>query len=167
MLEGNRCVLCQQEIKGKRSSNRQTKYCLACARLKKRENSLDPWHPLDRRDYMRLYMRQYRRRHPRLSAPYVRIHREREKNLGLSPEGQTAGTRVSCLSVVVFLSLLEFMTPAYASFDLTVLSLDGIQDFIARCVVTIVEASSLVVIALFSWRHIREIWRQIRKDHES
>jgi hypothetical protein len=43
-----------------KAAHKQTKYCVECARIKKRENSLDPWTPEERRAYMRKYMRGYR-----------------------------------------------------------------------------------------------------------
>lgn len=66
MLEGNRCERCKQVINGPRANYKQTRYCLACAKIWKKENSEDPWTPEERRLYMRQYMRRYR--HPDTSA---------------------------------------------------------------------------------------------------
>lgn len=86
MLEGNRCELCFSVVEGVRGTRKQTRYCVRCARVKKVENSLDPWTPEERREYMRRYMRNYRRKRPGLSTPYVRKSRLTKRLLpGPSP----------------------------------------------------------------------------------
>jgi len=62
MLQGKRCKDCKSYIAESRAKYKQTRYCLDCAKRRKRENSLDPWTPEERRLYMRQYMRRYR--HP-------------------------------------------------------------------------------------------------------
>lgn len=60
MLERNLCELCKGEVQPTKARHKQTKYCVACAKIKKRQNTEDPWPPEKRRDYMRAYMRRYR-----------------------------------------------------------------------------------------------------------
>lgn len=60
MLEGNLCELCKRKVQPTKARHKQTKYCVACAKIKKRQNTEDPWPPEKRRDYMRAYMRCYR-----------------------------------------------------------------------------------------------------------
>src|SRR6185312_14322607 len=79
MLEGNRCELCNSVVDRSKSKHKQTKYCVKCAKAKKKENSFSPWLPEEKRRYMREYMRGYRRDHPRLSSPYVRRHRKNQE----------------------------------------------------------------------------------------
>jgi hypothetical protein len=62
MLPGNLCERCNEKVQPAKARHRQTKYCLECAKIKKRENTLDPWTPDKRRNYMRDYMRGYRAR---------------------------------------------------------------------------------------------------------
>jgi hypothetical protein len=68
MPKMKRCILCGMMIDYARSQHNQTRYCLACAKKRKRENSLDPWTPEERRAYMREYMRRYRRSQNRQTA---------------------------------------------------------------------------------------------------
>jgi hypothetical protein len=60
MWKGNLCELCKGKVRSKKARHKQTRYCDKCARLKKRENSEDPWPLEKRREYMRLYMRDRR-----------------------------------------------------------------------------------------------------------
>lgn len=60
MLEGKLCERCKEKVQKAKARHKQTKYCVKCAKIKKRENTLDPWTPEERRDYMREYMRGYR-----------------------------------------------------------------------------------------------------------
>src|SRR4051812_29656338 len=62
MLPGNLCERCNEKVQPAKARHRQTKYCVECARIKKRENTLDPWTPDKKRNYMRDYMRGYRAR---------------------------------------------------------------------------------------------------------
>ena len=62
MLPGNLCERCNEKVQPEKARHQQTKYCLECARIKKRENTLDPWPPDKKRNYMRDYMRVYRAR---------------------------------------------------------------------------------------------------------
>lgn len=57
MKDGNLCELCKGEVQPEKARHKQTKYCVRCARVKKRENTEDPWPPEKRRAYMRRYMR--------------------------------------------------------------------------------------------------------------
>jgi len=62
MHEGNLCERCNEKVQPAKARHKQTKYCVECARIKKRENTLDPWPPDKKRNYMRDYMRGYRAR---------------------------------------------------------------------------------------------------------
>lgn len=65
MLRGNLCEECRNKVEDSKAQHQQTRYCITCAKRKKRENTLDPWTPEERRAYMRQYMRQ--RRHPQIA----------------------------------------------------------------------------------------------------
>jgi hypothetical protein len=60
MLPGNLCELCKGKVQAAKARHKQTRYCVECAKAKKRENSLDARTPEEKRDYMRKYMRVYR-----------------------------------------------------------------------------------------------------------
>jgi hypothetical protein len=60
MLERNLCERCHRKVHTAKARHKQTKYCVECAKAKKRENTLDPWTPEKRREYMREYMKGYR-----------------------------------------------------------------------------------------------------------
>lgn len=62
MLEGNLCERCKEKVEAEKALHKQTRYCVECAKVKKRENTLDPWSPEKRRAYMREYMQGYRAR---------------------------------------------------------------------------------------------------------
>jgi hypothetical protein len=78
MLEGNRCRLCTEVVRGIRARHKQVRYCERCALIQKRRNTLDPWTPEERREYMKRYMREYRRKHPGISTPFVQKFRNRK-----------------------------------------------------------------------------------------
>jgi hypothetical protein len=95
MLEGNRCELCHEVVHGTKARHKQTKYCEGCAKAKKRENTLDPWPPEKRRNYMRVYMRDYRAQ-MRLSCmvwflPFLGMDGLSSKLVNLSFEEITTG----------------------------------------------------------------------------
>jgi hypothetical protein len=73
------CELCTNVIDKLKTNQKQTRYCSECAKVKKRENTFDPWTPEQRKQYMRGYMRGYRRKYPGLSTPYVQRHRKKKK----------------------------------------------------------------------------------------
>jgi hypothetical protein len=113
-------------------------------------------------------MRKYRDEHPGLSTRHVRNHRSRQKRhrpqlseqfreRSLAPLA-TAQAAVYCLSLVVLVGLFPFFGSRLLQLDLTAISFGGIQLFIGHCSVIIVEIAGLVVIALFSWRHVKELW---------
>lgn len=60
MLGRNLCERCHRKVHTAKARHKQTKYCVTCAKAKKKENTLDPWTPEKRREYMRDYMRDYR-----------------------------------------------------------------------------------------------------------
>jgi hypothetical protein len=79
MLQGNRCRLCTDVITSPKAQHKQTRYCDRCAKIQKRRNTLDPYTPEERREKHREYMREYRRKNPGLSTPYVQKHRNKTK----------------------------------------------------------------------------------------
>lgn len=168
MLDGNRCELCRDVVQGKRAEHKQTKYCLACARRRKRENSLDPLHPDDRREYMRRYMRKYRETHPHLSTRYVRAHREKKTNLNRPADEQlnknqnlaSAQAIFYCGSISLIGVSCALMISGSGNVDLAAITFEKIQGFIGRCAVTIVEVTGLVVVSVFCWRHVRDLLRK-------
>lgn len=165
VLSGNRCELCGTIVEAARAKYKQTKYCGLCAHIKKRQNSLDPLHPLDRRVYMRMYMRKYRQTHRRLSTKYVRAHRLKNR---ISQSQQAAAAcslphRKSPTGAFYSASVIVIFLVPFISRHLKGVNFEGIQRFISHCSVTIVEITGLVVIGLFSWRHVRDLWREMRK----
>lgn len=63
MSEGKPCKgYCDGVIEEARAMHNQTKYCIKCAKLKKRENSEEARTYQDRKDYLREYMREYRQK---------------------------------------------------------------------------------------------------------
>ena len=72
---------CNGFIEDSRAVYKQTQYCVRCARIKKRVNSLDARKYKDRRDYLRVYMQTYRKDHSGLSTPYVRKSRAKKKRM--------------------------------------------------------------------------------------
>lgn len=81
MLQRRLCEICRGIVEKLKANHKQTRYCARCAKVKKRENTFDPWTTDERREYMRIYMRNYRLRHPGLSTPYVQRHRTRKRQV--------------------------------------------------------------------------------------
>lgn len=147
MLEGNRCERCEVVVAEDRAKHKQTKYCVSCAREKKRENSLDPWLPEERREYMRNYMRVYRKTHPRLSSPHQRKHRETRQ------QHQVGSTYLRCVCVVPVLCL------AYLSFGTIDSSFDALRTLITDLELLVVKVTSLVTVVVLCCRHVAHFWR--------
>jgi hypothetical protein len=64
----------------RRSPAPQTKYCEKCAREQKRLNSEEGRTYDMRKEELRAYMREYRKKHPGLSTQYVRRHRQKHSS---------------------------------------------------------------------------------------
>jgi hypothetical protein len=115
MLPGNLCERCNEKVQPAKASHKQTKYCIECARIKKRENTLDPWPPEKKRNYMREYMRGYRARFSCLILllPFLGINGLSSKVPDLSFEDITTGIvhaellaiKVTGLALVVVLCI--------------------------------------------------------------
>lgn len=151
MFEGNRCERCEAVVTGDRAKHKQTKYCVGCAREKKRENSLDPWLPEERREYMRNYMRVYRKTHPRLSSPHLRKHPE-------SRQQHQAGS--TYLRSVVFPMMLCL---AYLSSGTTDSNFDALRTLITDLELLVVKVTSLVTVVVLCCRHVAHFWRSKEK----
>jgi hypothetical protein len=89
--ERNLCVVpgCSNP---RRSAAPQAKYCEECARERKRQNSLESRTYEERKEQQRAYQREYRKKHPGLSTPYVR--RFRAKRAAFPPVAGVAAVRV-------------------------------------------------------------------------
>lgn len=76
-----RCERCPKMLRPEKAQHYNAKYCDLCApsRGPVRKQSA-----VERRTYMRLYMREYRLRHPGLSTRYVRGHRAAKRAALLS-----------------------------------------------------------------------------------
>jgi hypothetical protein len=164
MLDGNRCEVCRDIVDDTRARHKQTKYCTRCAKHKKRENSLDPLHPTERRAYMRSYMRAYRRTHPRLSTRYVRAHRKKRRILrpALSGDVPAYADLTSSSQIVYSASAVLFCVGLLTVRHAAGITFEAVQAFISRSAVTVVELTGLVVIGIFSWRHVRDLWRDLK-----
>jgi hypothetical protein len=164
MSERKACVRCGLLVRGPRAEHRQTKYCGECARIKKRENTLNPLLPEEKREYMRGYMREYRRTHPGLSSPYVRRHRERKREAGGESSGgqPSAPTSASprCHAGAVILTLLFFRGDSSEGWGV---SLEDLSALIPRLELLLVEVAGLVFVALVCWRHLADFWRNRKK----
>lgn len=115
MLSGNLCERCNEKVQPAKARHKQTKYCVECARIKKRENTLDTW-PLDtKKDYMRDYMRGYRARFSclLLFLPFLGMNGLSVESLSFSFKDITAGIdhaellviKVAGLAAVVAISI--------------------------------------------------------------
>lgn len=162
MLEGNRCELCYEVIQSSKARHRQTKYCQECARQKKKENTGDSWTPEDRREYMRRYMSEYRRRHPKLSKPYVLKHR-REKQKA----------RISVHRTVTFYCLwfLPLLLLAPVSTETMSVWFDSLKTAIAYIELIVIKITGLVIVVTVCWKHIKHLFarddKNADKDKES
>src|SRR5438093_10812588 len=84
MLPGtNLCERCGRQLEPECAQFKQTKYCSKCAAEKKKEDSRASakprHHDPERQKYMKAYQREYTRRHPGRSTPYVRALRARKR----------------------------------------------------------------------------------------
>jgi hypothetical protein len=166
MSEGNRCEICKETVRGEKSKRKQTKYCDACARAKKKENTLCPWPPEKKREYMRRYMRAYRRSHPGLSSPYVRKYRQKKleklaaaNSIGRYPllraPNDQGATRF--LSLACFLPLLWVVSPLPETVDL---SFETIKTVITYLELLVIKIAGLAIIIILCWRHLAEFLRR-------
>jgi hypothetical protein len=144
MLPGKKCESCHDVVTGKRANHNQTRFCEACAKLKKRENSLNPWTPRQKQAFMREYMRGYRRDHPGLSTPYVRKHREVRK----------ADSDGTCLRSFAVLPLLLALT----SSEHLQLSIDALPEIIGFAELLLVKVTGLLIVAVLCGRHLKKFW---------
>lgn len=162
MLRGNRCESCGEPIEDARAIHKQTKYCEVCAKIKKKQNTLNPWLPAERRRYMRGYMRAYRRSHPSLSTRYVRKHREKQREIQDSsssiqePHSNQHAVTSFCLLVGVlpFLSLID-LPPEGIN-----LSFENIRTTITHLDIIVVEVTGLVAIVSYSLKHLVDLWKR-------
>ncbi len=113
---------------------------------------------------MREYMRKYRRAHPHLSTPYVQAHRKKKQftqpfhRADLTPEYADLKSHSQILYSVTAIFLFLLFIFGHSG----TITFEGVQVFIGRCSVTIVELTGLVVILMFSWRHVRDLWREMK-----
>jgi hypothetical protein len=163
MLPGNRCELCAGIIRKAKARHKQTKYCDACAGIRKRRSTLDPWTPDERREYMRIYMRMYRKLHPGLSPPYVRKTRGNKGAKGHEERSakQQCGTPLvgkNALFSSVVVSLFVFVLLVPSGSLRARLSFEVVRSVIGELSVLVVDVAGLAVIALICWRHISDLW---------
>lgn len=170
MLEGNRCERCEKTIVGERAKRKQTKYCKKCAKIKKRQNSLDSWPPEKRKEYTAVYMREYRRKHPALSTKYVRKHRKKKQaerattrvpkeQLALQPVLETLN---SVAYPLVYLLLIS-QPVIFSELAGVQLSFEGIRTIITHLGSLVIEATGFIVTVIFCLRHLRDLWREMKK----
>lgn len=156
MLEGNKCEACHEVVTGSRTQYSQTKYCLACARSRKRANTLSPWTTEQKREFQRKYMRGYRLDHPGLSTRYVRKHRDVRK--AESNEGAT------CLRSFAFLPLLLLVLISSGKLDLSIEALpEAIRYLEALATELVIKVTGLVTVVLICWRHVRSFFKDKEK----
>jgi hypothetical protein len=107
MLLGKLCERCNEKVQPEKARHAQTKYCVECARIKKRENTLDPWTPDQKRNYMRDYMRGYRARFScmLLFLPFLGMNGLSLESLNFSFNDITVGIEHAELLVIKMVGL--------------------------------------------------------------
>lgn len=155
MLEGKKCELCNEIIKCTKSQYKQTKYCRECAKQKKKENTSDSWLPEERKEYMRSYMREYRRRNPKLSNPYVIRHRQKKRNV---KSAVTGSKTFLCLWFVPFMLL------AAPSAETVSLWFDTFKTAVSYLELLIIKLSGLIILVIICWQHIRYLFHKTDKN---
>jgi hypothetical protein len=135
MLPGNRCEDCKEPVHGPRAAHRQTKFCVDCAKRRKKEQTKQSRPAVDRRESHREYMRKYRPKHPGISTPYVRKFRDKQR--------YKTGKAV---------------TPQSSEPDMRQLDFETLKAFIGHLSIIVVEATGLLVIFTYCLKHIVDIW---------
>jgi hypothetical protein len=164
MLKGRRCEHCTKRIRTSKARHRQTKYCELCAKIKKKENTLDPWLPEERREYMRNYMRSYRRRHPKLSTPYVRKYRKKRTTRFDSKDAEPQvkrnrcadATKVAPFPLVCVPLILTLFLPG----PISQLNYEAVSHLIKQLHTLVLEATGLAVIIILCWHHLVAICKK-------
>lgn len=164
MSGGNRCEICNGLVKGERARHKQTRYCGACAKAKKKENSLSSWTPEEKRRYMRRYMRAYRRSHPGLSSPYVRKHRQKkgkDSAAASSNERPTLPPHATVDREATYIHCLAWFLPLLLAVSLSVETMDSgfevIKTAITHLELLIVKVTGLLIIVVICLRHVTHI----------
>jgi hypothetical protein len=141
MLDGHRCERCGQVILGPRAEWKQTKYCDSCAKIQKRENTLDPWTLEERRAYMRIYMRQYRRL----------------RNSPITYDAGNRGPSLRCFAIPPAIVLLSVL-PLLIRLHLTDLDMGPDLEALGRAVewleIVAIKVTGLAVLVRICWRHL-------------
>lgn len=141
-MKDGKCQNCKGEIEAARAVHRQTKYCARCAREKKRENTLPSQHPAAKSEYMSEYMCRYRSRHPGLSTPYVRKHREKKR----------AERGAACN--VLLLCLVPLLTAVGLLPDWSSLSFESVGKAITDTEQLVLKAACLASAVIFCYRYL-------------
>jgi len=133
-------VQCLAIVPEPKSRSKQTKFCYECAELRKKAGTQSSWSKEEKAAYQRRYMRVYRKAHPRLSTPYVRKHREKQRE-----QAHTASSYLNSVAIVVpffFVALLlsgnidphSDALPALVSYvELLTVKLTGLSTVIVLC----------------------------------
>ncbi|HKQ51007.1 MAG TPA: hypothetical protein VJT74_01470 [Pyrinomonadaceae bacterium] len=161
MLKGNRCERCKQKVRGARAGHKQTKYCRPCAKIKKKQNTLNPWFPEEQREYMRAYMRAYRRSHPKLSTRYVRRYRERKREAQVNPHDieKSNPTQPPLTAVCLLATIFPFLSLVDIPSEGINLSFETLRAIITKLDIVVVEVTGLVVIVSYCLKHLTDIWK--------
>lgn len=159
MVDGNRCEYCRVVVPNERARHKQTKYCQDCARTRKNKNSLSSLLPDDKAKYMCAYMRAYRKTHPRLSGPYVRRHREKERERQIATTAASHSQR-SLRCCAWLLAIAWFGNQLLETTDFNVESLSAV---FAHLELLIIKATSLVTVIVMCWQQLAHLWRDKEK----
>src|SRR5258708_30081325 len=150
MVQGKKCESCHDGVTGKRATYTQTRFCEACAKKRKRANTLSPWTPEQKRAYMRTYMRAYRKAHPGLSSQYVRSHREKER------AGPEQGSATYLSSFAWFMPMLVIVMLSSGAAEL---NFETLKELLTSVEVLTVHVTGLVVVGVICWRHLESFFK--------
>jgi hypothetical protein len=139
------CKLCGEIIQ---SAKAQTRYCPPCAIKKKKENTEDSWLPAQRREYMRLYMRKYRRSHPKRNRIYVRKHRQKKREIN-----RTADKDTNYFLCVGFLPILLFLNPI--AMESVISWFDSVKTIVTYIELIVINLTGLVIVVKVCLQHIK------------
>jgi hypothetical protein len=147
MVDGNKCENCRRIVPAPKACRKQTKYCDECALQKKRAGAQNSWPADVKAEYMRKYMRGYRKSHPRLSTEYVREHRKRLR------ESSGTASYLSSVAIVLAFLLVSFSENLDLSFE-TLPALLSYLELLA------IKVTGFIVVVFICWKHLKQFWKK-------
>ena len=146
MLRGGRCEACKGVVEGPRAAHPQTKYCGACAKLRRGSQARRSRQIADTQKARSVFFSD--RKGIRPNRRLARSSRYQLSSILWMSSSPAMGP------VLVALPLLLSMT-AFGSIHL---SLESINVAIQHLGVIIIELTELLVVLAYGLRHISEIW---------